>query len=98
MPGSIADLGAHEVAVQAETAKSKNLHVGDTVTMFFPETGDQQLTVVAVYGTKEPTRRLRHLDAGVRREHRDARRQRRRRVERAGCLEGAGPSGGRDVS
>jgi putative ABC transport system permease protein len=52
--GSIADLDAHGVAVQADTAKSKNLHVGDTVTMFFPETGDQQLTVVAVYGTKEP--------------------------------------------
>jgi putative ABC transport system permease protein len=52
--GSIATLGPHEVAVQADTAKSKNLHVGDTVTMFFPETGDQQLTVVAVYGTKEP--------------------------------------------
>ncbi|HEX2381181.1 MAG TPA: FtsX-like permease family protein [Acidimicrobiales bacterium] len=52
--GSVAALGAHEVAVQAETAKRKNLHVGDTVTMFFPETGDQPLTVAAVYGTKEP--------------------------------------------
>jgi putative ABC transport system permease protein len=52
--GRIADLGAHEVAVQADTAKAKNLHVGDTLTMFFPETGDQQLKVVAVYGTKEP--------------------------------------------
>ena len=30
-----------------KTATSKNLHVGDTVTMFFPETGDQQLKVVA---------------------------------------------------
>jgi putative ABC transport system permease protein len=52
--GNIANLGAHEVAVQADTAKSKNLHVGDTVTMFFPETGNQQMKVVAVYGTKEP--------------------------------------------
>jgi putative ABC transport system permease protein len=52
--GSIAGLGVHEVAVQADTAKSKNLHVGDTVTMFFPETGNQQMKVVAVYGTKEP--------------------------------------------
>ena len=52
--GRITDLGAHEVAVQADTAKAKNLHVGDTLTMFFPETGDQQLKVVAVYGTKEP--------------------------------------------
>ncbi len=47
-------MGAHEVAVQAETAKTKKLHLGDTVTMFFPETGNQRLTVVAVYGTKEP--------------------------------------------
>jgi len=52
--GRITDLGTNGVAVQADTAKSKNLHVGDTITMFFPETGDQQLTVVAVYGTKEP--------------------------------------------
>jgi putative ABC transport system permease protein len=52
--GSIASMGAHGVAVQAETAKAKNLHVGDAVTMFFPETGDQQFTVVATYGTKEP--------------------------------------------
>ena len=54
-PASIADLGAHERrGAGRRRAKSKNLHVGDTVTMFFPETGDQQLTVVAVYGTKEP--------------------------------------------
>jgi putative ABC transport system permease protein len=52
--GKITGLGAHEVAVQADTAKAKNLHVGDTITMFFPETGNQQLKVVAVYGTKEP--------------------------------------------
>jgi putative ABC transport system permease protein len=52
--GSLAELGAHEVAVQADVAKSKNLHVGDTVTMSFPETGNQPFTVVAVYGTKEP--------------------------------------------
>src|SRR5262249_48332018 len=52
--GSVAKLGAHEVAVQADVAKKKNLHLGDTVTMFFPETGNQAFTVVAVYGTKEP--------------------------------------------
>ena len=52
--GRITDLGTTGVAVQADVAKSKNLHVGDTVTMFFPETGDQRLTVVAVYGIKEP--------------------------------------------
>jgi putative ABC transport system permease protein len=52
--GRVADLGPHDVAVQAETAKSKHLQLGDTVDMFFPETGDQQFKVVAVYGTKEP--------------------------------------------
>jgi putative ABC transport system permease protein len=52
--GDVTALGAHEVAVQADTAKAKNLKVGDTVTMFFAETGDQPLTVAAVYGTKEP--------------------------------------------
>jgi putative ABC transport system permease protein len=52
--GTIAQLGANEVAVQADMAKRKNLHVGDTITMFFPETGSQQLTVAALYGTKEP--------------------------------------------
>ena len=52
--GTVTGLGAHGVAVQAETAKSRKLHVGDTVTMFFPETGDQQFTVAAIYGIKEP--------------------------------------------
>jgi putative ABC transport system permease protein len=52
--GKIANLGLHQVAVQAETAKSKKLRVGDTITMFFPETGNQRLTVAAIYGTKEP--------------------------------------------
>jgi putative ABC transport system permease protein len=52
--GHITDLGTNGVAVQEDVAKSKNLHVGDPLTMFFPETGDQQLTVVAIYGVKEP--------------------------------------------
>jgi putative ABC transport system permease protein len=52
--GHIADLGAHGVAVQADEAKKKGLHLGDTLTMFFPETGTQRLTVVATYGTKDP--------------------------------------------
>src|SRR6516164_5055388 len=52
--GSIGALGSHDVAVRAEVAKKKNLHLGDTVTMFFPETGDQPLRVVATYGTKQP--------------------------------------------
>ncbi|HEX4818715.1 MAG TPA: FtsX-like permease family protein, partial [Acidimicrobiales bacterium] len=52
--GRITDLGSSGVAVQADVAKQKNIHVGDTVTMFFPETGDQKLTVAAIYGIKEP--------------------------------------------
>jgi putative ABC transport system permease protein len=52
--GSIGALGRHDLAVRAEVAKKKSLHLGDTVTMFFPETGDQPFRVVATYGTKEP--------------------------------------------
>jgi putative ABC transport system permease protein len=52
--GSIAGLGVHGVAVRAEVARKKGLHLGDAVTMFFPETGNQSFHVVAVYGTKEP--------------------------------------------
>ena len=84
--------GTHEVAVQAETAKSKHLQVGDTLHMFFPETGDQQFTVVAVYGTKEPLGDVRDLDAGVRRQRRDARRRLHRGVGCTRCSPAAGPS------
>jgi putative ABC transport system permease protein len=42
------------VAVQADEANKKGLHLGDTLTMFFPETGAQRFTVVATYGTKDP--------------------------------------------
>jgi putative ABC transport system permease protein len=52
--GNIGALGSHNVAVRAEVAKKKNMHLGDTVTMFFPETGNQPFRVVATYGTKEP--------------------------------------------
>jgi putative ABC transport system permease protein len=53
--GSIAGLGAPgTVAVQAAEAKARHLHVGDTMTMAFAETGAQRLRVVALYGTKEP--------------------------------------------
>jgi putative ABC transport system permease protein len=52
--GSIGALGSHGVAVRAAVAKKKNLHLGDTVIMFFPETGDQPLRVVATYGTQQP--------------------------------------------
>jgi putative ABC transport system permease protein len=52
--GSIGALGSHDVAVRAAVAKKKNLHLGDTVTMFFPETGNQPFRVVATYGTQQP--------------------------------------------
>src|SRR6516165_2687217 len=52
--GSIGALGSHDVAVRTDVAKEKNLHLGDTVTMFFPETGDQSFRVVATYGTRQP--------------------------------------------
>ena len=52
--GRVAGLGQHDIAVQAETAKSKKLHIGDTVSVVFPETGNQSFTVAAIYGIKEP--------------------------------------------
>ncbi len=47
-------LGLHDVAVQVDEAKKRHVRVGDTVRMFFPETGMQSLKVVAIYGTKDP--------------------------------------------
>jgi putative ABC transport system permease protein len=52
--GRVADLGTNGIAVRAAVATSENLHLGDTVTMFFAETGERSFTVVALYGTKEP--------------------------------------------
>lgn len=52
--GSLSDLGLHTVAVQADEAEKKHLHVGDTVTLTFAETGEQEMRVVGVYGTKTP--------------------------------------------
>jgi len=52
--GSIPALGSDGVAVRVGRADQEHLHLGDTVTMFFPETGDKQLKVVALYQTKEP--------------------------------------------
>lgn len=52
--GSIAELGLHTVAVQADVAERERLHVGDDVTLTFPETGEQTMRIVAVYGTKVP--------------------------------------------
>jgi putative ABC transport system permease protein len=52
--GSVARLGAHTVAVQAKEAETNLTKIGDKVTLTFAETGPQQFTVVAIYGTKEP--------------------------------------------
>jgi putative ABC transport system permease protein len=52
--GDITQLGAHGVAVQSDTARSKHLHLGDSVTMFFPKTGNQRFRVVAIYGVSQP--------------------------------------------
>jgi putative ABC transport system permease protein len=52
--GDIAQLGAHGVAVQSDTAKSKHLSLGESVKMFFPETGTRQFRIVAIYGVSQP--------------------------------------------
>lgn len=52
--GSIRQLGRNDVAVQRDEAKARHLHVGDTVTMTFAETGPQPLRVAAIYATKDP--------------------------------------------
>ena len=52
--GDSTKLGLHQVAVQAEVAKTNHVKLGDTVKMNFAETGVQQLKVVAIYGTKDP--------------------------------------------
>src|SRR5262249_20865758 len=52
--GDVSKLGVHDVAVQADEAKKHDVHVGDTVRLYFPETGLQALRVGAIYGTKDP--------------------------------------------
>ncbi|MGZ6907912.1 MAG: ABC transporter permease [Acidimicrobiia bacterium] len=52
--GSIGELGKDTVAVQTDEAKARHLHVGDTVSMTFAETGPQSLRVAAIYDTKDP--------------------------------------------
>jgi putative ABC transport system permease protein len=52
--GSVSHLGAHDVALQADEAKHRGVHVGDTITLAFPETGPQRMRVAAEFGTKQP--------------------------------------------
>jgi putative ABC transport system permease protein len=52
--GDVHRLGRDGIAVQADEAKSHALHLGSTVTLWFPETGAQQFHVVSTYETKQP--------------------------------------------
>ena len=53
--GDVTKLGVHDIAVQAEEATKTNVKVGDTVRMFFPETG----VAVASGSRRSTTRRSR---------------------------------------
>ena len=67
--GSVRALGPGTVGVQADEAKARHLHLGDTVHMTFAETGTRPLRVAAIYGTKDPmgpyTLGLETFDANV---------------------------------
>jgi putative ABC transport system permease protein len=52
--GSLADVGAGDIAVRSDFAEDNSWHVGDTVNVGFPETGDRQLTIRAIYDTQDP--------------------------------------------
>jgi putative ABC transport system permease protein len=52
--GNIRNLGPHSIAVQADEATKHHVKVGDTVSVFFPETGTQRFRVTAIYGTGQP--------------------------------------------
>ena len=47
--GSVEAMGATDLAVHTETAAAEGLDLGDTVTVTFPDTGDQALTVAALF-------------------------------------------------
>jgi putative ABC transport system permease protein len=47
--GSLDDLDATSVAVEAETARTKGLAIGDPVRMTFARTGDRTMTVRAIF-------------------------------------------------
>ncbi|HEX2699339.1 MAG TPA: FtsX-like permease family protein [Acidimicrobiales bacterium] len=51
--GSVEDLGANEIAVLDDTAKDKGWRLGTTVPVLFAETGEQPMTVAAIYTEKE---------------------------------------------
>src|SRR5262249_38589356 len=52
--GSVHALEAHQVGVLDSTAEQHHWQVGDTLTMDFPQTGTQHLTVAVIYGLQNP--------------------------------------------
>jgi putative ABC transport system permease protein len=54
LEGSPKDLGPGTVAIYKDVASDKGLHIGDTVSMRFKDTGDQQLRVAMIYGEDQP--------------------------------------------
>lgn len=52
--GSLSDLGATQIAVQRDVAEAEGLSLGDTVPVEFVDTGEQQLTVAAIYEEQQP--------------------------------------------
>jgi putative ABC transport system permease protein len=47
--GNLSDLGTNKLAVQQKQAKSKHWNVGDAVKIRFAETGEQTLTIAAIF-------------------------------------------------
>jgi len=52
--GALADLGTTEIGVQEDVAEQQGLALGDPVTVEFVETGEQVLTVAAIYEEVQP--------------------------------------------
>jgi putative ABC transport system permease protein len=52
--GDVQSLGPNQLGVLESTADEHHWKVGDTVTVDFPETGAQRLTVAVVYGLRNP--------------------------------------------
>jgi putative ABC transport system permease protein len=52
--GTAPGLGENGIAVFDAEAKDKGLHLGDTVTVLFKDTGPKELTVAMIYGEDQP--------------------------------------------
>jgi putative ABC transport system permease protein len=52
--GTFSNLGDTGIAIQADVAESHGWSVGDHINVTFPETGQRDLTVAAVYEQREP--------------------------------------------